>query len=569
VSRKPGAIHITFEGEIPFTELLKKIFDKSPDGSISGTDIRQLKVDSCFSLTSKGLKGEYKVEKKGNLDHIPSPYQLGILDEFLIPEFIPLFESNRGCPYSCSYCNWGEASRRKIKKFSLERVQEDMDYVALRGTVFSLWMFADANFGILVRDIEIAKHIRYLYQEYRPFHNLGIYWDKRALDHMTEIGVILKGLSDAYIAFQTFDPNVEAMINRKNIPISRLLEISTVLNSVSERMHTDILLGLPGETMKSHLMSLSKAYNLGFDQVGGGEIRLLQGSQLETSESRKEYGLKTKYRLIQEGLGLYRGHFVAEFEESVRSTKWITEEEMISLRVLRAIYYGGITTGELNPLLKYLKNCNVDVVCFLQKIISLKDEQPLVAKSIDWLIKKAKNEWFDSREAGLTFYSDSKNRKRLLENPTIKLNYDFLSYLILSKGEYDAFYNFMIKIATEHFPMVEVDIVVELVNLCKRRNYIVQAIRGDLNTAVSIEFKEKTLRELEKMNFINSTEVQSPKGSVNLAIDKSIAKCITDAITESEPKIQTISLICQKFPELYLKPSSPNNGQEVGKACAT
>ena len=548
-------IYITFEGEIPFASLLQRIFYKYPSGHFSGEEIRGFDIDSCFSLVSGTLKGRHAIEHRKDLDYIPSPYTTGLLDDFLLPEFIPLFESNRGCPYACCYCTWGISARSRVRKFSIERIHSDMEYVAKQGKVFHTWSFADANFGILPRDIEIARDIRAIYDKYRPFHSLEIWWDKNA-KHIVQIGKILKGLSNAYIAFQTFDPYVEKMINRKNISTNRLLEISESLSSISERFHTDILLGLPGETLDSHLMSLHRAYELGFDSIGGGEIRLLPGSDLETDESRKEYNIRTKYQLVQEGFGIYREHFIAEFEESVRSTKWITEEEMIRLRVLRAIFFGAISIGEFSPLMKYLKISGINVINLLQKIIEMKYSDPLVAESIDWLCKQAQSEWFETKEDAINYFSDAENKKQLLENPTTKLNFDFLSYLILSQENYEAFYEFIHKILTRYFPSINSTIVYELSKLCKARNYIVQCLRGSSDTHVSITLSDETIEQLVKTNYIYISKVQKSSNAILLTIDESIAESIYDSLQTLKPKIQVISLLCQKFP-IYLKPTNP------------
>lgn len=226
-------VYITYEGEKPFASLLEQILSEYSAAHCGAQEIRELDVPSCFSLVSGELKGRHAPPGKGTLDDIPSPYTSGLLDRFLLPEFIPLFESNRGCPYSCSFCAWGSSARQRVRKFSLDRVRADLEYVAKRGEIFPRWIIADANFGLLPRDIEIAQDIRALSDRYRPFHTLLLWWDKNAKDHMVRIAEILKGLSNAYVAFQTFDPEVEKRIQRKNISIDRLLEISESLSSSS------------------------------------------------------------------------------------------------------------------------------------------------------------------------------------------------------------------------------------------------------------------------------------------------------------------------------------------------
>ena len=51
------------------------------------------------------------------INRYSSPYLNGDLDEFLDdPSLSPMLESNRGCPYSCTFCAWGVASGNKLIK---------------------------------------------------------------------------------------------------------------------------------------------------------------------------------------------------------------------------------------------------------------------------------------------------------------------------------------------------------------------------------------------------------------------------------------------------------------------
>lgn len=72
-----------------------------------------------------------------------------------IEPFIVL-ETTRGCPYKCSYCEWGGGIGNKIIKKSMDVIAADMRAIAKAGfrDVYS----ADANFGVfLERDTQILK----------------------------------------------------------------------------------------------------------------------------------------------------------------------------------------------------------------------------------------------------------------------------------------------------------------------------------------------------------------------------------------------------------------------------
>ena len=48
-----------------------------------------------------------KVDRISDLETIPSPYLTGILDEFFETNLIPIIETNRGCPYRCTFIAQG------------------------------------------------------------------------------------------------------------------------------------------------------------------------------------------------------------------------------------------------------------------------------------------------------------------------------------------------------------------------------------------------------------------------------------------------------------------------------
>lgn len=489
------------EGELTFSSVVDALLSVSDPEQYREMLIKTA-LDATFSLYDGLLIGNFNYNSEKQLDYIPSPYQSGVLDKFLTKEFIPLFETNRGCPYACTFCNWGVSANDSIKKFSMARVEEDMEYVAKKGVVHSLWMLADANFGLFKRDIEIAQLLRNIYDKYTPFTGLEIWWDKSAKLHMVEIAKILRGLSHAYIAFQTFDTDVANAVKRRNISEKRLNEMSDDLYAYSGRLHTDILVGMPEETFESQLESLDKAYALGFDSIGGGEIRMLYGSEMERDDSRQKFDLQTKYRLIQEGMGYYDGRFVFELEESVRATASMSEADMFNIRILRALMYGSITIGEHNVLLKYLQHRGVKVTDFFYKLIAYGKQDPFIGKKIEWLYQKAYNEWFNSIEEAEAYFSHPENAQKQLNEPATKLNFDWISMILIDKALYRAYNVLLKKVAlNEYGKVLEPQVVDEMVDLCEERNIVLYALEGEKASSIPLELSELTLNALENIGY--------------------------------------------------------------------
>jgi anaerobic magnesium-protoporphyrin IX monomethyl ester cyclase len=133
---------------------------------LSGDDSQP--VPGATRRTSDGeiLTGP-SIESVKDLDRHPSPWLTGILDPAAMSETIML--ASRGCPYSCAFCYTPAAFDRKVRYNSIDRVLEEIRYVAERGSG-RLW-FADPNFsfsekrvtrileGILSRNLEVEMWI--------------------------------------------------------------------------------------------------------------------------------------------------------------------------------------------------------------------------------------------------------------------------------------------------------------------------------------------------------------------------------------------------------------------------
>ena len=135
-------VYCMYGSERPVSEIIKLLLNMR-NKERTGSKLREQPIDRCCSLVEGKLQGIPNNEPQRELDFLPSPYTTHLLDEFLNEGMIPMFETNRGCPYSCSFCFWGVDALNKLSRFSLDRVYADLDYVARFGVDFTELYFCE------------------------------------------------------------------------------------------------------------------------------------------------------------------------------------------------------------------------------------------------------------------------------------------------------------------------------------------------------------------------------------------------------------------------------------------
>ena len=538
-------IYCMFAGEISVYEILKFLLDQ-PEEKRTSNILRGRVVNGCYSIFKNRLIGNSNYTRPDDLDEIPSPYLTGLMDPFLKEGYYPILETNRGCPFSCTFCIWGISALNKLLRFSMQRVKEELSYVANSSYESSAIVLADANFGILPRDVEIAQHIRNLYDETKSFSSIRMYWSKVAKPHMVDIGKILGHLTHTYIAFQSLDDKVLENVKRKNIRIEELSNLIEKLKGFSYGAQTDLLVGLPGETYQSHMDSLDKALSMGLTHIFGGEIQMLPGAEMDEEDYRDRFGLKTKYRFIEGGYGLYRDQFVYELQESIRETKSMSEDEMLKLRAIRAFFFASVTLGEHLPLVNYLIKNGIKFTKVCEKLVEEGKKDPVFKKSVDWLIRQSIEEWHKNPENAANYLAKSKVRDSLLEEETfLKLNTGFFAKICLDRKQYDSYYKVFKKVLTKFIPEELMNIASQILFLCKERNYFMKCRRGNGARSLSLNFLPETMKALEDSGYITAKQrLKSPK-LLNLEMDPVVADHCEKLIADN-PRMKVI-LLSQTF----------------------
>lgn len=251
------------------------------------------------SLDAKINKLDYKI------DNIPTPYLDGIFDNILNSNtriFVPI-ESNRGCPYGCSFCDWGSLTRSKVIQFDLDIVKQNINKIMQYDSVIGIDII-DANLGMFARDVELIDYICDKKNENNK--KLELLLSGTAKNSSPYVAVIYKKLqnfdTDDYstkvknikISFQTFSEQALQAVDRRNMTVDQLTKVieSTEKNTIS----SELIIGLPGETSSSWIDTISKHRELNLDFGRVYHLNILPNTPMYTADYRNRY--KTKYTKV-------------------------------------------------------------------------------------------------------------------------------------------------------------------------------------------------------------------------------------------------------------------------------
>lgn len=276
------------EGEQAFTAVL---------GNMSRADRSQ--IPSISYLKDGAYLQNERAERLKDLSVIPSPYLSGLFDPLMKahPEeqWLVMWETNRGCPFSCTFCDWGSATASKVFQFQLDRIYKELEWVSSRKIEF---MFcADANFGILPRDLDIVLHAAELKKKTGYPKALSVQNTKNATERAYQVQKTLAeaGLNKGVtIAFQSIDPDTLKNIKRDNISSDSFRELQRRFTRDGIETYSDMILALPGETYDTFADGVSETIALGqHNRIQFGNLSILPNAEMGDPQYQKKYGMKT------------------------------------------------------------------------------------------------------------------------------------------------------------------------------------------------------------------------------------------------------------------------------------
>lgn len=296
---------------------------------------KQILDDVAFNDVTSNLFYN-NLKKVYDLQDMPSPYTTGVFDNIIgnNPDigWSVVLETNRGCPYQCTFCDWGSLTSSKMKNFDLQKVYNEICWMKDKNikTIF----LADSNFGIFKdRDISIARMIKEELED-STLEYLSANYPKNSNNSIFEIadalGRINKGIT---FSVQSMNPKTLDAIKRSNMTINNTKSLIATANERGMHHYTEMILGLPEETVESWKTGVCDILSMG--QHSRMEFHLcnvLPNTELGDIQ-RQQYNIRTvnvpqnqhykfeEMSLIEED--------IIEFFPVVNSTSTMSRDDMI------------------------------------------------------------------------------------------------------------------------------------------------------------------------------------------------------------------------------------------------
>lgn len=412
--------YVQKEGEIAFLNLVKIALKNN----FNIERMKKNEIKSVFSLGKDNILNIPETEERiVDLSVVPSPYTTGILDEFFDGKLTPIIQTNRGCPFSCTFCVEGLNYYNKIRKNSLSKLSSEIMYIGKKMKVLRKkggrndLFIADSNFGMYKDDISFSQELAKSRKQYNWPEYINVATGKNQKERVLEASKIIDGALRLSGSIQSLDEEVLKNVKRANISADGLMDLALSAQNVGANSYSEIILGLPGDSKKKHINSVKTVIESGFTNVLLFQLMILPGTELATLETKKKFKMNLKNRVLPRCYGYYKlfgkDIIAAEIEEICVGTSTLSFEDYLECRKMHLMVSIFYNDGIFGSIIKLLKSLNISIWEWIELLC--KNTPPKKLYGLFFSFEKAtiKELWSSKREL-VKFTSTKKNINKFL-----------------------------------------------------------------------------------------------------------------------------------------------------------
>jgi len=369
-------------------------------------------------IADEDLPKTLQFERIKELDQLPSPYLTGVFDSLIEAnpdiEWVPTIETDRGCPFKCTYCDWGSATASKMHKFHMQRIHDEINWCA--DNKMPYFNFTASNFGAFKRDLEIADFMIEANKRTGNPAVLSASYAKNNIDAVYQIG---RKLLDANIqnapaaSFQSTTPEVLKNVKRDNMKINSVALVTQKAKEYNLPIMTELIMGMPGETYNSWMAVIDTMFENNVINMDIFYLQLIENAPMNV-EDKETYGIETfrAYDYFYETTSDVEQEIdngTAESINIISSSNTLTKEEMYNLSKFSWFVVGMHSYGVTTLIADYLyRKANIQYSEFYASLMEYVQTDPEISK------------WFEQHKEGYSLWKQTGYNLHTIGGYTIK-----------------------------------------------------------------------------------------------------------------------------------------------------
>jgi putative methyltransferase len=334
------------EGEVTIEEIFRKYLEDKNYEDVKGISTKE------YNTLPRERIEDFSI--------LPSPYLdntiWDLVDRVEGIRWDVSWETNRGCPYLCTFCDWGSATFTKLRKFGEDKLFNEIDWFT--DNKISYIYCCDANFGIFAdRDKNIAKKIKENKLTKKYPETFVVNWAKNSSDRIMPVakelheGNLLTGIT---LSVQSLDENTLDIVKRANIKFDKFSDLAEDFRSQGFPTYSEVIRGLPGETLESFKDGLE-------NMVGESNIEtiyifpciVLPNAPMNLPEYKEKYAIKTIHSPISLRHTSIQNETMDEFENLITNTSSFNFDDLKEMHVYSWVILTFQNLGIMQYVAKY------------------------------------------------------------------------------------------------------------------------------------------------------------------------------------------------------------------------
>lgn len=230
----------------------------------------------CSDITANRQRSEKVIncEAIEDLSTIEMPYRYYFDSD--IANRVIYVESSRGCPFSCEFCI--SSLDKKVRKFPLEPFLAEMKVLIDRGVHH--FKFVDRTFNLEMD--RVSRTLNFFLENWKDGMQLHfeIVPDKMRPELLEQMSLFPDEGLHLEVGVQSYNPSTQKLISRKQDFKKSEKSIHYLMNRTGALVHTDLVIGLPDETLDSFADGFNQLIKLRPQEIQIGFLKRLKGTPI-------------------------------------------------------------------------------------------------------------------------------------------------------------------------------------------------------------------------------------------------------------------------------------------------